>query len=407
MSKLQELIKELCPEGVEFRKLWNVTIWDKKFNSVDKSKQPKVISYPYLLAKELFLLEKCNGNVFLLSTGEQTGWTTEELAGDYLCVGEVVTIPWGKSRKVSEVMKYYKGKFVTADNRIATSNDTSILSNKYLYYWLLTQSDNIDKCYRGAGIQHPDMSKILDFEIPLPPLEVQNEIVRILDTFTSHTAELQAELQARKEQYEYYKKKIFGHCAEHNRLFLLRDVASFSQGLQVEPQLQYSEMQPGRIRFLRIIDFVSEDEPFRYIDRPNNKYIKNDEELVMLRYGASAAGKVFMSYSGAIANNIFKINLSEEILPRYAMYYLSQRCIYEMLNSSGGKSTMPAINFKIVGQIQIPVPSLSEQQRIVSILDKFESLVNDLSEGLPAEIAAVQEQYEYYRNKLLAFKRIS
>lgn len=77
MSKLQELIKELCPEGVEFRKLWNVTIWDKKFNSVDKSKQPKVISYPYLLAKELFLLEQCNGNVFLLSTGEQTGWTTE------------------------------------------------------------------------------------------------------------------------------------------------------------------------------------------------------------------------------------------------------------------------------------------------------------------------------------------
>ena len=208
MSKLQELIKELCPDGVEFRKLWNVTIWDKKFNSVDWCKQPKVISYPYLLAKELFLLEQCNGNVFLLSTGEQTGWTTEELAGDYLCEGEVVTIPWGKSRKVSEVMKYYKGKFVTADNRIATSNDTSILSNKYLYYWLLTQSDNIDKCYRGAGIQHPDMSKILDLEIPLPPLEVQNEIVRILDTFTSQVEELQAELEARKEQYEYYRNKL-------------------------------------------------------------------------------------------------------------------------------------------------------------------------------------------------------
>ena len=191
MSKLQELIKELCPDGVEFRKLWNVTIWDKKFNSVDRCKQPKVISY-----------------VFLLSTGEQTGWTTEELAGDYLCEGEVVTIPWGKSRKVSEVMKYYKGKFVTADNRIATSNDTSILSNKYLYYWLLTQSDNIDKCYRGAGIQHPDMSKILDLEIPLPPLEVQNEIVRILDTFTSQVEELQAELEARKEQYEYYRNKL-------------------------------------------------------------------------------------------------------------------------------------------------------------------------------------------------------
>ena len=110
MSKLDELIAELCPNGVPFVPLWSVTIWDKKFNSVDRKKQPKVINYSYLLAADLFALEVEEGDVFLLSTGEQAGWTTEELAGENLREGEVVTIPWGKSRPVVDCIKYYKGK---------------------------------------------------------------------------------------------------------------------------------------------------------------------------------------------------------------------------------------------------------------------------------------------------------
>ena len=80
MSRLDELIAELCPKGIESKHLWEVTVWDKKFNAVERSKQPKVITYPYLLAADLFALERDKGDVFLLSTGEKTGWTTEELA---------------------------------------------------------------------------------------------------------------------------------------------------------------------------------------------------------------------------------------------------------------------------------------------------------------------------------------
>ena len=134
MSKIEELIEELCPDGVERKALWEVTIWDKKFNAVSREKQPKTINYTYLLAVDLFKLERENGDVFLLSTGERTGWTTEKLAGKDLREGEVVAIPWGKSRPLREVIKYYKGRFVTADNRIATSNDTDRLLNKFLYY---------------------------------------------------------------------------------------------------------------------------------------------------------------------------------------------------------------------------------------------------------------------------------
>ena len=151
MTKLEQLIKELCPNGVEFVPLWSVTIWDKKFNSVDRKKQPKSINYPYLLAKDLFALEVENGDVFLLSTGEQTGWTNDELAGDNLCEGEVVTIPWGKSRAVVDCIKYYNGKFVTADNRIMTSNDTDRLLNKYLYYWIMTKGKVIDTWTNGVS----------------------------------------------------------------------------------------------------------------------------------------------------------------------------------------------------------------------------------------------------------------
>lgn len=212
MSKLSDMIAELCPNNVEYVPLWSVTIWDKKFNSVDRKKQPKSINYPYLLAKDLFALEVENGNVFLLSTGEQTGWTTVELAGDNMCEGEVVTIPWGKSRAVIDCIKYYNGKFVTADNRIMTSNDKSKLSNKYLYYWILTKGKEIDTFYRGSGIKHPDMSKVLELKIPIPPLEIQEEIVRILDEYsnavTKLKAELEKELELRKKQYEYYRDKL-------------------------------------------------------------------------------------------------------------------------------------------------------------------------------------------------------
>lgn len=95
MGKLQELIARLCPDGVPFRPIWELTIWDKRFNGVERKKQPKVINYPYLLAKDMKALERENGDVRLLSTGEYEGWTTEEVAQDFVCEGEIVSIPWG------------------------------------------------------------------------------------------------------------------------------------------------------------------------------------------------------------------------------------------------------------------------------------------------------------------------
>ena len=216
MSKLEELIKEKCPNGVEYKPLWSLTAWDKKFNGVDKAKQPKIITYKYYLASEFDKVERKNGDVTYISTGisGEKRYTTEELAGEHLAKGEIVCIPWGGTPNV----KYFKGKFVTGDNRIATSLDTELLNNKFLYYCLESNIDIIGKTYRGSGIKHPNMKAILDMKIPVPPLEVQNEIVRILDNFTELEAELETELEARKKQYEYYRDKLLNfdetgtHC---------------------------------------------------------------------------------------------------------------------------------------------------------------------------------------------------
>lgn len=207
-TKVEELIQQYCPDGVEYRPIWSLTAWDKKFNGIDKSKQKKIIKYNYLLAADLKSYQVEGGTVKLLTTNISNLYTTEELAEDLASDGEVVAIPWGGN----PVVQYYKGRFLTADNRIATSLDTTLLNNKFLYYCMLSRMKLIASFYRGSGIKHPEMAKVLDLEIPVPPLPVQEEIVRILDKFAELQAELQAKLQAelqkRLQQYNYYRDKL-------------------------------------------------------------------------------------------------------------------------------------------------------------------------------------------------------
>ncbi len=169
--------KEFQENIIEFP-LWKYTIWDKHFKEVESWKQPKVISYPYMLANELALLKKGKGDVFLLTTGGSLGYTTKEMAGTFLCKGEVVSIPWGGTANV----KYVNGLFVTADNRIATSSDTNVLLNKYLYYLLVSKTNILNSFYRGASIKHPSMLDVLEMKISVPS---RNEQQKIADYFTN------------------------------------------------------------------------------------------------------------------------------------------------------------------------------------------------------------------------------
>lgn len=157
--------------------LWSITTWDKKYSAVEKEWQPQTIKYKYLLSDELDRICVEGGDVRLLYTGKDIGYTTEDLAGDALAEGEIVAIPWGGTPSV----KYFKGKFVTGDNRIATSSKPDELLNKYLYYFLLGHLKEISTYYRGAGLKHPAMRDILSMKISYPDLEKQSQIITQID----------------------------------------------------------------------------------------------------------------------------------------------------------------------------------------------------------------------------------
>lgn len=405
LSRLEKLIKELCPDGVEFVYLWEVTIWDKRFNSVDRKKQPKIITYPYLLAAELFKLQQPGGDVFLLSTGEQTGWTSEELAADWLCDGEVVTIPWGKSRPVKEVIKYYKGKFVTADNRIATSSDTKKLSNKYLYYWMMNSGETLDRFYRGSGIKHPNMNDVLHMRLPLPPLPIQEEIVRILDIFTELTAEftreLTAELIARKHQYEYYRYALLnlGNEVKRKPLGEIGPVCMCKR-------IMKSETNPDSgIPFYKIGTFGKEPDAFisKETYEKYKKLYKFPNKGDILISAAGTIGRTVV-YDGQPAyfqdsNIVWIENDESQVLNRFLLHCYALK---PWFISNGG--TISRLYNDNILKAKIPVPPIPEQERIVAALDRFDALCKDISHALPAEIKARQQQYEYYRYKFFTFK---
>lgn len=143
MSKLNDLITKLCPDGVPYKPMWAITTWDKKFNGVDKKKQPAINKHHYYLAKELEPLIVPNGDIKVLTTSPSDLYTTTELAKDNIKDGEIIAIPWGGNA----IVQYYNGKYITSDNRIAIVNDTKQLKCKFLYYVLKNREKELAKYY--------------------------------------------------------------------------------------------------------------------------------------------------------------------------------------------------------------------------------------------------------------------
>lgn len=405
MSGLEELIQKLCPNGVEFVPLWSVTAWDKRFSGVNRSMQSKIVPHKYYLSAEFDKVERSFGDVLYLPTGvtQQKRYTTTELAGEYLSEGEIVCIPWGGTPNV----KYYKGKYVTGDNRIATSLDTNKLSNKYLYYVLQNSIDLISSFYRGAGIQHPNMAAVLSILIPLPPLPVQQEIVRILDNFTELTAELnkklEEELNARRKQYEHYRDELLTFGDDVPRI-PLGEVGPVCMCKRI---LKSQTNDVGGVPFYKIGTF----------GKQANAYIsKETYEEYRNKYNFPKKGDILISAAGTIgrtvvydgepayfqdSNIVWVANDETKILNRFLIHCYAMKPWYV---STGG--TIARLYNDNIQKAVVPVPSLERQKFIVDTLDRFDALCNDLTSGLPAEITARQKQYEYYRDKLLTFKEL-
>lgn len=357
MSKLQELIKKLCPDGVEFRKLGEVCkiMNGKDYKHLNNGIYPVYGSGGIMNYVDNFVYDK--PSVLLPRKGS---------------IGNVF---------------YVDSPFWTVDTIYWTRINTNFIIPKFLYYYIKTQNLEGKNTAIGA-VPSLTQSVLNKIEIPLPPLEVQNEIVRILETFTSHTAELQAELQARKEQYEYYRNKLLNIPRGAILELKIGEIYEFKYGVGNK-----IPTNPGEYPVYGSNGIVGSYNMYNNEDAPVIGHIGAYAGIVNW-----AKGKHFVTYNGVICKCI-----NNMVNHRYGYYLL----LLQNYISKAKTGSQPFISYDILKEPVVRIPSLSEQQRIVSILDKFESLVNDLSEGLPAEIAAVQEQYEYYRNKLLTFKRKS
>lgn len=399
MSKLEELINKLCPNGVEFKKLIEITTWDKKFNGIDNSYK-KI--FKHISAEQLKKFNSDSGNIKLLSTGIFDGYAEEEKCKEFINEGDVLTLPSGGTANI----KYFSGKFLDSGNIIAITRDEKKYNIKYIYYNLINIQSLIQSFYRGSGVKHPDMANILNISIPVPPLEVQCEIVRILDNFTLLSAELSAELSARQKQYEYYKNLLLEPKANYKnvKFMKLRDIGQVKMCKRI---LKSQTNSISGIPFYKIGTFgkepdayISEETYKEYINKYN--YPKKGDILISC---AGTIGRTIV-YDGQPAyfqdSNIVWLEHNEKIvLNKYLMYCYS----LEPWNISTGGTIARLYNDNIL-RAEIPVPPLEEQERIVNILDRFDKLCNDISEGLPAEIEARKKQYEYYRDKLLTFKEL-
>lgn len=207
---MNKIIIDTLTKNVKWYKIYEITQWDKIFQNVDKKLQKKKLNYAKVSAAELKSLEEKDGNIPLYTTGLFDAKTIEITAKNFINNDEVITIPDGRAN-----IRYINGKFVITDhNKLCKSFDKNIVSTKYIYYFFKNKNIEIQSFYTGAAPQSCDMNKLLNLQIPIPPLEIQNKIVSVLDKFSELEAELGKELQLRKKQYEYYRNKLLSFDKE-------------------------------------------------------------------------------------------------------------------------------------------------------------------------------------------------
>ena len=285
---------------------------------------------------------------------------------------------------------------------------------KFVYYFLKNIQQKIFATKKGSGVPHVHGSSIEKFEIPLPPIEVQTEIVRILDKFTSLEAELEAELDCRKRQYEYYRDKLLSfdnvggqevEWKKMNEVFDMRNGYTPSKA-----KAEYWE--GGTIPWFRMEDIRENgrilSDSIQHITmegvKKGNLFPANSFILAT----TATIGEHALLIADSLANQRFTNltvckSLSDRLLVKFVFHYMF--IVDEWCKKNINVSGFASVDMNKFKKLEFPIPSLEEQYRIVSILDRFESLTTSLQSGLPAEIAARRQQYEHYRDKLLTFKR--
>lgn len=302
-------------------------------------------------------------------------------------------------------------------NLILKSEHSDRFEIKFLFYYCFLLDDWCKNNTTVSSFASVDMNGFRKFQIPIPPLPVQVEIVRILDTFTELTAELTAELAseltARKKQYNYYRDQLLSFEEGEVEWKTLGEVAKriSSGGTPNTNVAEYWEngtipwMSSGEVNLETVYKtekYISE----AGLKNSSAKFVPKNSIVIALAGQGKTRGKVArirvdLTTNQSLASLTFNEN---QINPDFVFHFLKTQ--YDNLRQiSSGSGTRGGLNLQMISSYKLPIPSLAEQERIVAILDKFDALTSSISEGLPREIELRQKQYEYYRELLLSFPK--
>ena len=395
MPKLDELIRELCPDGVEYKPMSEVI----QFLNGRAYKQTELLDNGKYKVLRV-------GNFY---TNENWYYSDLELEPDKYCERGDLLYTWAATlgpqiwNEDKAIFHYHiwKLKF-----------DENLINKKFLYHFLSMDVDDIEKSLTKSTMPHVSMASMNKRIVPLPPLEIQREIVRILDNFTNLTAELTAELTARKMQYSYYRDNLLSFNMPVSKKKIGEITRVFSAA-----RVHKNEWTQEGVPFYRSSDVISK---FNGVENSRGKaYISFDlYKRLSAKSGKIMKDDILITGGGTIGipyvvpsdepiyvkdADLLCIQKSKEFNSRFLYHYFLSTEFRKYLENITHNATIAHYTISQIENTPVPLPPLDVQNRIVNVLDNFEKICSDLNIGLPAEIEARQKQYEYYRDKLLTF----
>lgn len=390
MTHIEQMIKDMCPNGVEFKRLGEVCKTSMG-EFVKKDKQNPNAPYPVY-----------NGGS--TNTGFYDDYNTE--------ANKVIISARGAAGFVNKVeVPFWAGNSCHVIDVIDNK-----LNWRFLYYYLKNHEyELIANQQKGGGVPAVSKKQIEAIEIPLPPLEIQKKIVECLDKFSALAAELQAELQLRRKQYEYYRTQLLTPHSDCNSADNTDDrnweCQRYTKGIAKVYDWQWKTLgevcEIGTGSHNTQDGLIEGDFPFytRGTEILRLNSYDFDEAAIITAGDGAGVGKVFHYVQGkyALHQRAYRIIADRDhLLPRFLYHYM-RYSFYDYIMKTSVSSSVTSVRKPMLEAYPIPLPPLAEQARIVAILDKFEALTTSLSDGIPAEQAAQQKRYEYYRDLLLTF----
>ena len=392
MSKINDLIKKLCPNGVEYKNIKDLCL--ENFWVMPSTPKYQTEGIPYITSKNIRNgIVMFNDVKYITEDDYKSISNNRPIKENDFLVSMIGTIGEVGIVKSDDLPFYGQNMYLLRLN-------TELVSIKFFYHYFTSDKvRNILLGEKNNGNQGYLKTKNIEMlKIPCPPLEIQEEIVRILDKFGELEAELEeeleAELEARKSQYEFWRGQMFKRKGNTK----ISDMFTRVKGTAITAgKMKEIEDTNGKIRIFAggqtAVNANLEDIPkANIIDYP-----------CVIVQSRGLIDFVYYDKPFTFKNEMWAYSCDNQVTVKYLYYYLKNNVNYfrEIGTQMG---SMPQISLPVTEKFEIYLPTLEEQKKVVDILDKFEKLISDISIGLPLEIELRKKQYEYYRNKLLSFE---